>query len=863
MAMDDPWGSPWADDIQHDIPIKVQESSQEDGGLKARVDVPLGEGGGLDTWGTDDDGFGEWASLPMDDGTAEEARGLDDENDGWGARHTEEDRGLTNGGLDGNSISWEDHASRDVGDITGLSPTLLPKHPEVVRQHSPDPWSTETILNNGAYKDSRREGERRSHNFLIDETTTVDTSNHLSSIEAPPSAKEEAPHSTDNIKHEGLEVADTIQKITPIQVIDDVREKNVDLKDDQNNKDIEVDHQSSRPSSSPSDHEGILPDSPRTSLDEEPKRPSLPRKVSSKVQELVQHFDDLGKAEVVDEELDLKVSHPKEEDPAVEAQEADNDDDEFGDFEDGGSEVGEPEAQQVKSTEPVTVRQDPDGTNSKAQSPPASPPKPVTKKDFGRVRYTSDTTAFEKLYPDTKEESPGEVFIPDVIPQDSFSTVEERKTWYRISRYGTTQKHNTGDDDSYVRVNWAQSQIRTETLQIVARWMEEDRMSGRVVLGGGSKGSSLFGWNDPNAAPVPLAAAFAENPTKKKLQPEVPVHAEAEIPREWPKGLARHRSTSKNRSPPKMRRRTSSSSRRSSSEVKAKPQLAASFGWNSAQEASRPQTSLPLAPKIEIPSSNTISPPRQSSVFSAPALSPIFSPAFAADQTQSLTFRGSDAAAYSSKTSPSILALAPDTQPSQDDDWGEMVSSPVHMAPPVLSPSQDPRHKKTQSLIGPFSNVLQPSSTTNNRLPSVPPSQGHKSVPSLDELLAPKTRMSDPQISSPMSLGIFDPIQVSSSISNIAQPPLKVNPTPVTNGGIDPWASADFSFFDTPPAPAPPSQAISTPVIKAVSGKSVAFSETPPAVPRGNGRSKLEVEQDSIVASIVKNLPDLSYMLRR
>jgi hypothetical protein len=107
------------------------------------------------------------------------------------------------------------------------------------------------------------------------------------------------------------------------------------------------------------------------------------------------------------------------------------------------------------------------------------------RKDLGPVEFTVDTSIFDRLYPGIEAKPPSKkLFIPDTITRDSFSSTEERKTWYRISRYGTMRKYNAGDDENYVRVNWTQSQVRADALKIVARWIEEDRISGRVVLGG-------------------------------------------------------------------------------------------------------------------------------------------------------------------------------------------------------------------------------------------------------------------------------------------------------------------------------------------------------------------------------------------
>jgi hypothetical protein len=62
-------------------------------------------------------------------------------------------------------------------------------------------------------------------------------------------------------------------------------------------------------------------------------------------------------------------------------------------------------------------------------------------------------------------------------------------------------------------------------------------------------------------------------------------------------------------------------------------------------------------------------------------------------------------------------------------------------------------------------------------------------------------------------------------------------------------------------APALKSAVASKPKVVA---KSVAFQPLAPGPQaRGNGKTKKEIEEDKIVASIIKGLPDLSYMLQR
>ncbi|PNY26000.1 Uncharacterized protein TCAP_04062 [Tolypocladium capitatum] len=122
-----------------------------------------------------------------------------------------------------------------------------------------------------------------------------------------------------------------------------------------------------------------------------------------------------------------------------------------------------------------------------------------------QIPYPIDLSKLDDLFPSTPAMSPQPAPVPDVIIKDSFTTVSERKAWYHISRFGSIRQHNSGDDDGYVRVSWAGSQVREQTHKIVRRWMEEDSIGGRVVLGRrlGLGGASMFNW-DSAAPPVEI-----------------------------------------------------------------------------------------------------------------------------------------------------------------------------------------------------------------------------------------------------------------------------------------------------------------------------------------------------------------------
>ncbi|PHH63381.1 hypothetical protein CDD81_5982 [Ophiocordyceps australis] len=113
------------------------------------------------------------------------------------------------------------------------------------------------------------------------------------------------------------------------------------------------------------------------------------------------------------------------------------------------------------------------------------------------VSFSIDLSHLDSIFPTcpAPPSPPPAEPLPTSIPQDSFTTVAERKAWYRISRLGSLRKHRDAKDDSYVRVRWAGSQVREHTLDIVRRWKDEDtrgQSKSGVRSGGGAVG---FNWD--------------------------------------------------------------------------------------------------------------------------------------------------------------------------------------------------------------------------------------------------------------------------------------------------------------------------------------------------------------------------------
>jgi len=924
MDMDDPWGSPWADEIQPPHPVSTKESHNVGVGQRPKTPVKasslaLQEKTNSSPWDdadNEDDGFGDWAGNP--------GNGLDGaRDDGWGT-DLGGDIPSIKPESNGFSDAWNDMPTIPKEDISKLAPSALPRSTAIVRQPSLDPWTFDgaideqptpgpadttaqehqeginsTTIENIGWDSPESHHATDGESKLCPETGDIKKVTGIEQEAVYELADELEQHIADSdenfIDHveedsqgqgnspDTLPGADDNNSIKPVEEEETARfdkEKEsaklekVSSIPERASTSLEADPMSSRPSSSPSErsqHDDIFSESPRTSLEEDPNRPQIPRKVSSKVQELVEHFDTLAQKEDAPAIISGRTSAAGGRVEVNEEPEDGSDDaDDFGDFEDGQSEISEP----VEEIRPVETSATPASPEAQALPKAAepglsrSPESRIPKKEYGPVDFAIDASLLCQLYPqDVDEASTESCFIPDRVPHDSFTSTEQRKTWYRLSRYGPMRKHNLGDDDNYTRVNWTQSEIRVETLKIVARWIEEDRMSGRVMLGGGSKAGSMFGWNDQKAAPTSISDAFASKAKGKvETAPSAPT---VEVPREWPQGLVRDRSTSKTRSPSKARRRSSVKSVRSPEEAKGERQSPiANFGWNAAPESSQKSHNRSNSTKGSfgsilnaVPLTNSASPTHKRTSLSLS--SSTSSPSKPAEPVQKRPISAANISLPQLHPKTILSPIAPTPAVAEffdgEDDWGEMISSPVASTPQVLPQTNILRHKKSQSLIGNFPLAKTSMSPIAPRQ-SMDLAQNHRSISSFDGILVPEKNGS--QSAKPLETSPFDVFSApSTALASQFGPTATATVQPVTAGSSDPW---DLSFFDTAPAPTPAPPPKPSLLPKSTPLKAVSFANTraTPAPP-GTRKSKEEIEQDRIVQSVIKGLPDLSYMLKR
>ncbi|KAK0619481.1 hypothetical protein B0T14DRAFT_519372 [Immersiella caudata] len=804
--MDDPWGSPWATtdptdpekDAKTPSPAKSSRSGLEpppraffSGSGSPRIPAISGQS----PWADEDDGFGDWAAPDAPDTT---------HSSGWGGGWTAPSPKLSTPARDDDfgvstPIAWP-------GSIA------LPKTASVpsLRQPSPDPWSADFSPSIDGISTPRLVIDNPP-SPIVEVRDTIERQEPKWSLEDEHQREE----TNNDAKCVLASVEDEGKRTTPVE--NGIRAGSPHG-DDVRPSEESASHHHESPFSShsgdDSDQEDDRQDSPITSIDEDAKtRHQVMRKTSGKVQELVVKFDGLARA-ASEEPPVIKLDRSRSpfcarDDDAVDA--------EFGDLEDGNNEIldmPDPESpvtpdQSNPSERPGTPEPSKQASGSRVSTATASP---QSTRDSPRpsgpvrdaVKFDIDLNQVGKLF-EKLEQQPEENIdgisdeVSDYIISDSFTEISERKTWYRVSRMGSSRKYNAGDDENYRLVTWPASTVREETIKIVRRWMEEDSIAGRVTLGGGVSKTqkNMFGW-DSSVEPVALDTIFG----RKKHMRGSSVHSLHET-----------------------QRKTSGTPYRPSSVVV--PPVA-TFGWSS---------NSPTFPKAQSPD---IQPPTRTNTVPPQHVAPLAQKPKAVEEP---------ATTVPPPTVPPVPTVLPPVTTStqqpiaqdDDDDWGEMVSSPA------------------------------------------------ETKPAGDVLLSLDAAFS---VSSSSAAAPAKPLE------STAFTPVDALPAPSS----DPWAVADFSVFESPPkaplkqssvpaftvpsapastAPAIASNALFKPPLTSsgpISGLAPSvppttkqrtvdhtFSPTTPleisspvVLPSAND----EPEADDPVMQIIANLPDLSYMLR-
>ncbi|KAK4034225.1 hypothetical protein C8A01DRAFT_18924 [Parachaetomium inaequale] len=735
--MDDPWGSPWAatdpdKDAKLASPAKSDIAPPPRAFLSASSSPRIPAVVEQSPWGGDDAGFGEWATVSET------------------PAHS-----VWPGGWSGSSPNL---AATPRDDLLKASPIALPgniatpkpANGSVFRQPSPDPWA------------SGFSSRRPSNDAAFAPRLVVEAA---SPVDAPIDTFEE-----DALGIEGDAVWDTSNAVgtseTTVVVEPDpitaepedeesVEEQTTPVAAPGSDVRLSVEstgqgreYQSSTPSNANTDHEEDRQDSPVTSIDEEPRDLRRGgRKASGKVQELVVKFDGLARAASEEREV---ISRERSTSPSsVRKGSGSGDAADFGEFEDvdaGEEERPLPQGPPARDPQRVelVVPDAPALLRTALPHDSSSNPSPIAK--FGPIHFSVDLDLAAKLFtttPGAAGETEADQGVPDHVITDSFTAISERKTWYRISRLGSSRRHNAGDDDSYRRVLWPSSTVHDDTTKIVRRWMEEDSIAGRVALGGGISKTqkNMFGW-DSSAAPVALDAVFGKKNAHSRASSVQPLQTTG-LSLGLADGLAKQ-------SPQHPTHRASGS---------AGPAVP-SFGWSSSSPAETHTTNVIADPP------NAVSRP-------APQVPP----------GQGGSFPDDD-----------------------DDEWGEMISSPVTSQPIATGPA-----------------VQMPTARV-----SAVPAQQSNSVRAASKGAAPN----DPW--SATDLSVFDSAPaIPKVVDPSAQGPVPAS-KPETSG----------------PSPSGPTTTDGPPT----------FSS--PIEPQKFSISDTQHEHEKAAQRIIANFPDLSYMLR-
>ncbi|KAI0166933.1 hypothetical protein GGR52DRAFT_80901 [Hypoxylon sp. FL1284] len=831
--MDDPWGSPWASSEAASKPDPPAPSPTTSNLLSPPPKAFFGSSSNLQSqspW-ADNDGFRDWSGAEQTDVSANE---LD-----WGvwadpsSQNSQPSPRLDEFGKRG-SIAWPSSAATSPG----LRPLPRSRASSIFRHHSPDPWATEISYNNEVHDAPRPPSLSNALGLVAVESQ--DKTSESGSLAARKQDAVVNPKSVVDGSQPGQD--DEIVQNNASQI----PEPSSDSRDPRDSvaniaPKVEIHDAPSRPSSTFSqDSVGAAErqDSPITSIDEDPKLrlQAAPRKVSGKVQELVGMYDNMAKVTTDDSpeptRLEPSRSRSRGRSPSQTRSAEAEEDADFGDFEDAKSEYDgsvaagayAPSASPKSSSTPKALSNEAPARNNASEpaehqsTAPRISPVPVQQliEKYGPIRFDVDLQSIDEIFPDLAQISNNNTDeaeareIPDQVIRDNFTTISERKAWYRISRFGSMRRHDSGEEDNYHRVEWPTSRLHNDVIKIVRGWMEVDSISGRATLGAGNR-TSVFNW-DTSAAPVDLGQVFSRKTSISHSRtssnaPKQSLDGSIQAP-----GSPAARSIKSPIKPPG-----------------ASPM--ASFGWNS----SRASITLPTTSQ-ERRSSHTKS---------------------ASQPTANIAQPQSETKAHAPVQPPKQpIPIETSLEGDDDDDeWGEMVSSPKIETQPSLSLNAQP-------LAAPV--ALADTSVKGDQNTSMTPKLS-VSIPQSNQ--EPKTADQTGSSTKAQRVDPWPPADLSMFESSSARMPKSPKQ--------DPWTFADFSVFEAPSSKSAPnvkgsSRPESRPDSQSLKDDHTNIStasvvETRPPLKAVLGPIQQPDEkhnQDEVVRKIVQALPDLSYMLR-
>ncbi|KAF3158421.1 hypothetical protein TWF788_004751 [Orbilia oligospora] len=488
-----------------------------------------------------------------------------------------------------------------------------------------------------------------------------------------------------------------------------------------------------------------------------------------------------------------------------------------------------PETVLSRSTSPISMGSDfgdfeaEDTTTSiDAEAPVSSVPVPPP---FDIRNIDIDNFAIGNLGALDAFYKPNSLKLPTSDISEIISTTSQRKAWYKLIRKESARNSIQGED--VLRVRWTGSETQKKVHEIVKRWISEDRIGGRTMLGRNASGAGMFDWNSSS----PRSSAMS--PTKPGFQPP---KSRFEPAKRMSMGVTSPTSprspsfgwSSAAQSPRNQTFGWSSGSPSTNSKASAaSPKLASPPGVSSpVGNSSFPPISSPrqtIAPKHTASSSVDIPRPKQTpsttrpmSMFIEPDPKSLFGELSIAEM-RAPPARASVSLKAAHTDPPSMDLSAFESSPpkstetpadtSFDDDFGDFEGPELQAAPPPpraapqlihTAPSYVQAAPQIPQAVPPTFAALE------STMPSNPASQPHHvSAPA-----QPIKIISEPPVRSSLDIATksneFDLIMAKTSKATTPAAPTVL----AQQAATDPWGS--FDIFDAPkqaqaaPQPAPP-----------------------------------------------------------